>query len=198
MPRDTNTGEFARAGDAPAAARRVPPRDRAGHLAVLVIAVTGLIPIAVLEIAVALPMTLRAYLSYFLVWSFVLVPFVYYQFDRKKLAIYGAFFAALAVLWLVPWNARKVFVADFGRVRPGMTAQTVERRMLAYPRDPPAPVPAGFSGEVTFRPRDAARFPDDWGVVSFDRGRVTRAVFFRDGISTARQPKRPRRRPPGG
>jgi hypothetical protein len=84
---------------------------------------------------------------------------------------------ALLVLHLVPWNSRKVFLAQFDRVETAMSVERVHSIMA------PVSISAERQTDLTergYRHSDAARFDSDIGVVRFTDGRVTATEFLPD------------------
>lgn len=111
---------------------------------------------------------------------------------RAVPGVLGTYTLILAVLWLVPWSSRKVFLHDLARVEPGMSRAQVEEILDGYIRGTGWPAnPFGTPNETTteeleiqdaqvFRHSNDRRINSDWGVVHFENDRVTRVVFFYD------------------
>ena len=90
----------------------------------------------------------------------------------------------------VDWNSRKPFLRDLYSIKEGMTPAQVERIMGAYiegggrPLDSPANEVDErgemVTGTVTYRHTDEGWGDSDWGVVTFENGRVVDVEFLPD------------------
>ena len=111
---------------------------------------------------------------------------------RDKLLILGLFALLLFSVQFVNWNSRKPFLRSFHRIEVGMSAPQVEQTMLGYMKDygggPPGSWPqtqfddegAIVNGSVTFRHTREGWGDSDWGVVTFEDGRVAETRFLPD------------------
>ena len=117
--------------------------------------------------------------------------------------------AALAAVLLIRGTSRQRFLRDLDRIQVGMTAIEVERIMAGYMKgigakwQPPPGMGAvssitevgsgqslptamdskgelQFTGSITFRHSNAARYDSDWGIVRFQDGRVVDVQFMAD------------------
>lgn len=106
--------------------------------------------------------------------------------------VLGTYTLILAVLWLVPWSSRKVFLQDLARVEPGMSRAQVEEILGGYLHGTGWPAnpfwssnesPSGeleIQGAQVFRHSNDGRFNADWAVVHFKEGRVASVEFLYD------------------
>jgi hypothetical protein len=113
---------------------------------------------------------------------------------RWMLASCVAGWLCVVVLTVVPWHPRKVFVRSLSRVTVRMTVDEVEHVMGRYikgrgakwPGSEQAAYPVGeerdrASGTMTYRWNAAdTSYDSDWGLVTFDDGRVTAVRFLGD------------------
>lgn len=111
---------------------------------------------------------------------------------RSVPVVLGSYTLILAVLWLVPWSSRKVFLHDLSRVKPGMSRAQVEEILGGYlhgtgwPANPFWSSNESPSGELeirgaqVFRHSNDGRFNSDWGVVHFEDDRVRSVEFLYD------------------
>ena len=102
-----------------------------------------------------------------------------------KLGILAVLVLVLFALRTVDWNSRKPFLRDLYSVAEGMTAAQVESSMGEYIRSDGDNVrydPSGqiLAGTVTFRHTDEGWGDSDWGVVTFEDGRVVEVQFLPD------------------
>ncbi len=110
--------------------------------------------------------------------------------QRKAVVTLAAIGLSLVVIHLVPWPTRDSFFADLFKVRAGMTPADVEtimahhQRGTGWPANPLDPSQKGselvIQGTLVFRPASAGPGDSDWGIVYFERGRVTRVKFSPD------------------
>ena len=109
---------------------------------------------------------------------------------REKILILLLFVAVVFSVRFVDWNSRKPFLRDLYSVKEGMTPAQVEQIMGAYmngggrPLDgPDTEVDEGgeiVTGTVTYRHTDEGWGDSDWGVVTFEDGRVVEVEFLPD------------------
>lgn len=96
---------------------------------------------------------------------------------RRRLVGLLVWVGALLVLHLVPWNSRKVFLAQFDRVERGMSVERVHSILAPVSIWPERHADLSERG---YRHSDAPRFDSDVGVVRFTDGRVTETEFLPD------------------
>jgi hypothetical protein len=104
--------------------------------------------------------------------------------NRRAWAALGLATLVVGLMHLVPWSSRKPFLRTLDGVRPGMSVAEVRRHMAAYSEGLGWTDPDGqeitLAGALVFRHSDDGRFNADWGVVHFEKGRVTRVEFAPD------------------
>jgi hypothetical protein len=110
--------------------------------------------------------------------------------NREKVLILGLFVVVLLSVRFIDWNSRKPFLRDLQRIREGMTPVQVEQIMGPYMQgggrslaSPETEVDEGgeiLSGTVTYRHTDEGWGDSDWGVVTFEDGRVVSTEFLPD------------------
>jgi hypothetical protein len=161
--------------------------------------------LACLEIGFAACLTLAGVAVYAGACTLIVLPFLIYRPSVGKLIIYLFFLTFCLVVLLVPWNSRKAFLANFNRIRPGMTVPQVEDVMKGYVHGtcwPPSPnagprvphsvgSPSSYAavpstdepqpaGCLIFRHSEEPRFNSDRGVVRFEDGHVVSTEFLSD------------------
>ena len=111
---------------------------------------------------------------------------------RDKLLILGLFALLLFSVQFVNWNSRKTFLRSFHRIEVGMSAPQVEQIMLGYMKDYGGGSPGSWpqtqfddegaivNGSVTFRHTREGWGDSDWGVATFEDGRVVETRFLPD------------------
>ncbi|NIO72298.1 MAG: hypothetical protein GTN71_25565 [Anaerolineae bacterium] len=109
---------------------------------------------------------------------------------RQTLLILGLFVMVAFSVRFVDWNSRKPFLKDFYRIREGMTPAQVEQIMGDYMIGGGAPLGSPktelnergeiVTGTVTYRHTDEGWGNSDWGVVTFEDGRVVKIEFLPD------------------
>lgn len=132
------------------------------------------------------------------------------RFRRAKISLHIVFLTSVALLWFFPMSSRQPFLRDLHSIQPGMTATQVNAIMGKYMTGtgwPANPFDAGASahstltdvgsglthqtktngkgeiaiaGSITFRHSDEGEYNSDWGVVSFEKGRVVKVEFMPD------------------
>ena len=117
---------------------------------------------------------------------------------RYKLLILVVFLAMLWAVRFIDWNSRKPFVKDLYRVQEGMTEAQVERIMGPYIEEAILPVSLSNKGDeadeptlgskVFYRHTDKSWGSSEWGVVTFEDGRVVQAEFIGAGFSSRSTP----------
>jgi hypothetical protein len=110
---------------------------------------------------------------------------------RDKLLILGLFVLVLGSVRFVDWNSRKPFLREFYSLQEGMTAEEVDQIMSGYMKAHGGGTPAQdqyefdeqgeiVTGWVTYRHTNEGWGDSDWGVVTFENGRVVRLQFLPD------------------
>jgi hypothetical protein len=108
-----------------------------------------------------------------------------------KLLILGLFVLVLGSVRFVDWNSRKPFLREFYSLQEGMTAEEVDQIMSGYMKAHGGGTPAQdqyefdeqgeiVTGWVTYRHTNEGWGDSDWGVVTFENGRVVRLQFLPD------------------
>jgi hypothetical protein len=110
--------------------------------------------------------------------------------QRRSLFAFVAVGLCLLVIHLVPWPTRDPFFADLFSIKRGMTPAEVRKVMArhkegtGWPANPldPSTKDGEFTiaGALVFRPASAGPGDADWGIVHFERGRVTSVEFSPD------------------
>jgi hypothetical protein len=145
-----------------------------------------------LNLAVSIyPGFVAAYAAF---WVLVSALLLYRRPRRETILVMSLFVALLATLRFIDWNTRKPFLRRLNRIRQGMTVSQVDRIMSAYQGGyyggPPPSLRENdpqfdnqgqiVTGWVTYRHTDEGWGNSDWGVVTFEDGRVVRADFQPD------------------
>ena len=176
-------------------------------LTVIVLCAIAAVLAALFEIWAAWCLSLKQLLLYGTVWTAVQFPFLLYRASVRKACVILLFWAMLLVLYVVPWNSRKVFLMDFHKVRAGMTRTEVKHLMKKYTEGTGWPaLPAdtrsstltevssgtklettvtdagelGIKDAVVYRHSNEGCFSSDWGVIHFENGRVSAKEFMPD------------------
>jgi hypothetical protein len=181
---------------------------QAPHPSILTVATLAILAaaiLALLEIGFACCLSLADVAGYAGGWSLIVAPFLIYRPSAGKLIIYSFFLAFCLVVFAVPWNSRKPFLAHFNRIGPGMTVAQVEDVMKGYvhgtgwPSTPnggprvlrstgsascyttvPGADELQLAGCQVYRHSRDPRFNSDWGVVCFRDGLVVSTEFLPD------------------
>lgn len=122
----------------------------------------------------ASPLVYLAYAAFAALMQFYLIDSVRRRVRLVQLALLTV---GLLVLHYVPWTSRKVFLADFNRIEPGMTIE--EAHSLVAPHSRNADLQTGDIVRGYTHSRHP-RFDADIGVVYFSNGRVREARFLWD------------------
>ena len=109
---------------------------------------------------------------------------------RDKLLILGLFVIVLFSVRFIDWNSRKPFLKDFYSIKEGMTAAQVEQIMGDYMKGGGRPLNSPqteinergeiVTGTSTYRHTNEGWGDSDWGVVTFEDGRVVQTEFLPD------------------
>ena len=132
-------------------------------------------------------------------WIYPLVPLLFAvgllrrrPLDQQRKALIGlaAITCSLVVIHLVAWPSRDPFFADLFSITPGMSPTEVRKVMARHiegtgaPAIPPDPSRPGgeftIRGAIVFRCADAGPGDSDWGIVHFEKGRVSSIEFSPD------------------
>jgi hypothetical protein len=127
-------------------------------------------------------------------WALLLLLFLWGASARHKLLILAPLAVALLTIGTINWNSRKPFLRDLYRIKEGMTAAQVEQTMGDYMTG--GGVPAGSpgirldgrlieqgataTGTISYRHTNEGWGNSDWGVVTFEGGRVVDVWFSPD------------------
>lgn len=146
----------------------------------------------ILDVNFAVSVYLEFVVIYGGFWILVGVLLLVGRPARDKLLILGLFALLLFSVHFVNWNSRKTFLQSFHRIDVGMNASQVEQIMLGHMKDygggPPGSWPqtqfddegAIVNGSATFRHTQEGWGDSDWGVVTFEDGRVVETRFLPD------------------
>jgi hypothetical protein len=109
---------------------------------------------------------------------------------REKVLTLALFVAVLVSVRFIDWNSRKPFLKDLHSIKEGMTPVQVEEimghhmqgggRPLASPETEVDERGQIATGTVTYRHTNEGWGDSDWGVVTFEDGRVVRTEFLPD------------------
>ena len=123
-------------------------------------------------------------------WVLVGALLLYGRPMREILLILGLFVMVTFSVRFVDWNSRKPFLKDLYRIREGMTPAQVEQIMSDYMKGDGAPLGSPkteinergeiVTGTLTYRHTDGGWGDSDWGVVTFENGRVVQTEFLPD------------------
>jgi hypothetical protein len=141
-----------------------------------VLLVTLLLPPLFIELVLVVAPGVMTYALYGASGAFIQLRAVSLPWKRRLvgLLVWGG---ALLVLHLVPWNSRKVFLAEFERVETAMSVERVHSILAPVSISPERQTDLSERG---YRHSDAARFDSDIGVVRFTDGRVSGTEFLPD------------------
>ena len=146
----------------------------------------------ILDLTIASSVHLGFSAAYAAFWALVGVLILSGSPGRLRLVIVALFIAAVLSVRFMNWNSRKPFLRDFYRIEEGMTPAQVREIMGDY-MGGNFGGPAGshddyvhdeqgelVAGSVTYRHTDEGWGNSDWGVVTFEDGRVVQTRFFPD------------------
>ena len=144
----------------------------------------------ILDLGLAVSLYLRFVAIYTAFWVLFGALLLYGRPMRQTLLILGLFVMVAFSVRFVDWNSRKPFLKDFYRIREGMTPAQVEQIMGDYMIGGGAPLGSPktdlnergeiVTGTVTYRHTDEGWGNSDWGVVTFENGRVVQTEFLPD------------------
>ena len=127
-------------------------------------------------------------------WVLVGALLLYRRPIREKVLILALFPVVVFSVRFIDWNSRKPFLRDFYRIKEGMTESQVDQIMSGYMKGyfgGPPPSLREYepefdeqgdivTGWATYRHTDEGWGDSDWGVVTFENGRVVRTEFLHD------------------
>jgi hypothetical protein len=123
-------------------------------------------------------------------WVLVGALLLYGRPVREILLILGLFVMVAFSVRFIDWNSRKPFLRDFYSIKEGMTPAQVEQIMGDYMKGGGAPLGSPkteineqgeiATGTLTYRHTDEGWGDSDWGVVTFEDGRVVQTEFLPD------------------
>jgi hypothetical protein len=127
-------------------------------------------------VSVYLPVTL----GYAALWLIVAAILVRRQPRSTQRWVLGLFLAAMVAIYVTNWDSRKPFLTNLFRIEPGMTVAQVDQLMAGYFRSPATPGQLSADGRITYRHTDEGWGDSDWGLVTFQNGRVSQVEFLPD------------------
>ncbi len=156
------------------------------------------------DVVFASYLPLVAYVGYGVAWIIVVAPLMLKWPSRVKNISLIFFLVIVMVLYLVP-TKREVFLEELARIQPGMTESEVEEIMGHYVKGSGWPVASNTPGtlvavgsdintptktsaagalsledSVIYRHTALGSRSADWGVVTYEDGRVARIEFLPD------------------
>jgi hypothetical protein len=184
--------------------------EESGVLPVAVLCGIAILFAVFYEAGLSMCMSAKGLVVYGLFWTAALLPFLVRRPSIPRWAVYAVLLVSLAILYAIPWNSRKPFLRDLAKVEFGMTEAEVEAIMGHYMKGTGWPAPdfwerssgpgqlavasSGItfatsvspSGElalddsIVYRHSDKGAFNSDFGVVTFEDGRVVSTTFLPD------------------
>jgi hypothetical protein len=168
-------------------------KDREAQLRYVFLALAFWIALSVfliLDILGSASLYFRFVAIYTAFWVLVGALLLYGRPMREILLILGLFVMVPFSIRFIDWNSRKPFLRDFYRIREGMTPAQVEQIMGDYMKGGGAPLGSPktesnergeiVTGTLTYRHTDEGWGDSDWGVVTFENGRVVQTEFLPD------------------
>jgi len=153
-------------------------------------------------VALSVFLVLDLFFSVSLYWQFVVMYAAFWVLvsalllvgrpRRDKLVTLGLVVLVLFSVRFVDWNSRKPFLRDFHSIREGMTPDLVDQIMAGYMREAGVGLLDSdtqtkfdeqgkvYTGSVTYRHTNEGWGNSDWGVVTFEDGRVVQSRFLPD------------------
>jgi hypothetical protein len=118
-------------------------------------------------------------------WVLVGALLLYDRPLREKVPVLIVFLALVFSLRFVDWNSRKPFLRAFYRIEEGMTYRQVEQVMGGYAGSAGADAEVdeeGYvvAGTISYTHTDEGWGDSDWGLVTFQGGRVVEIEFLPD------------------
>jgi len=139
----------------------------------------------ILDLGFSVSLYFRFVAIYTAFWVLVGALLLYGRPVRENLLILGLFVMVVFSVRLMDWNSRKPFLRDFYSIKEGMTAAQVEQIMGGYMKGGGRPIWINPQGEIvtgtsTYRHTNEGWGNSDWGVVTFENGRVVQTEFLPD------------------
>ncbi len=176
--------------------------------AILIVSVIFLALLGLYEVLLELPVAWWLYAAVTVVFVLAIVFTIKGRLPYRSLVIPIVAIAFAWLLYFVPWSARKQFVKDLYCIRSGMNEEQVREIMSGYMEG--TGWPAVYGGEtegegtlndlgsgtsrsttsvdgnlaikdsIVFRHSDEGAYNSDWGIVTFENGRVVGVDFSPD------------------
>jgi hypothetical protein len=144
----------------------------------------------ILDLGLSVSLYFRFVAIYTAFWVLVGALLLYGRPMRETLLILGLFVMVAFSVRFMDWNSLKPFLKDFYRIKEGMTPAQVEQIMGDYMKGGGAPLGSPktkfnergeiVTGTVTYRHTNEGWGDSDWGVVTFENGRVVQIEFLPD------------------
>ena len=144
----------------------------------------------ILDLGFSVSLYLRFVAIYTAFWVLFGALLLYGRPMRQTLLILGLFVMVAFSVRFADWNSRKPFLKDFYSIKEGMTPAQVEQIMGGYMIGGGAPLGSSrtelngwveiVAGTVTYRHTNEGWGDSDWGVVTFENGRVVKTEFLPD------------------
>jgi hypothetical protein len=176
--------------------------------AIVIVSVLFLVLLGLYEVVLGFPAAWWFYLAVTIVHAVSIVLTITRRLSYRTLVIPVAAIAFSWLLYFVPWSSRKPFLNDLYRIRPGMNEDQVRTIMSSYREGTgwPAVYGGGTPGagtlndlgsrtsysttsvdgklaikdSIVFRHSDDGAYNSDWGIVTFENGRVVGIEFSPD------------------
>ncbi len=141
-----------------------------------ILATLGLSLVAFIEVVLRIPLSQGSYVLVGILGLLCAVITLKFSPDaaRRVAVVSVAFVAVLLILFLTPWNTRKVFLQDFRQIDPRMTVGEVSEIMAGYK------LVHQSATTMSFCHSDETRYDSDVGVVYLEKGKVVRTEFSPD------------------
>ena len=144
----------------------------------------------ILDLGFSVSLYFRFVAIYTAFWILVGALLLYGRPMREILLILGLFVMVAFSVRFMDWNSRKPFLKDFYSVKVGMTPAQVEQIIGGYMIGGGAPLGSPkteinergeiVTGTATYRHTNEGWGDSDWGVVTFENGRVVKIEFLPD------------------
>jgi hypothetical protein len=148
----------------------------------------------ILDLGVSVSVYLGFAALYAAFWALVLLLLLWGSPARHKLLILALSIIVVFSIRFVDWNSRKPFLKDLYRIKEGMTVAQVEQIMGGYMTGGGVPLGSPgtrldgrlveqgelVTGTIAYRHTNEGWGNSDWGVVTFEGGRVVDVWFSPD------------------
>jgi hypothetical protein len=144
----------------------------------------------ILDLGFSVSLYFRFVAIYTAFWVLVGMLLLYGRPMREILLILGLFVMVAFSVRFIDWNSRKPFLKDLYSIKEEMTPAQVEQIMGDYMKGDGAPLGSPktelneqgeiVTGTVTYRHTNEGWGNSDWGVVTFENGRVVQTEFLPD------------------